>query len=126
MKDMLWYDRKRIFGMPISFTRYFLFEDKLIHSKGMLFTREGEILLYRIMDLEIKYSLFDRLLGIGTVVLYGSDVTESRFEIEKVKNPRDVLNYLSNLVEVQRAKLGIQGKDILGVLQNPGATGFNR
>lgn len=126
MKDLLWYDRKRIFGMPISFTRYFLYEDKLVHSKGLLFTREGEILLYRVMDIEIKYTLLDRLLGIGTVVLYGSDVTESKFEIEKIKNPREVLDYVSDLIEAQRSKLGIQGKDILGALQNPGATGFGK
>jgi len=123
MKQLLWADRKRIFGMPISFTRYYLYEDKLIHSRGLLLTKEGEILLYRVMDVEIKYSLLDRLLGIGTIVLYGVDVSESVFPIQKIRNPREVLNKLNELIEKERIRIGVKGTEVYGSMHSPSMYG---
>ena len=33
---VLWQDKKRICGMPISFTRYILEEDRLILNEGLI------------------------------------------------------------------------------------------
>ena len=33
--EYLWKDRKRYFGMPLSFTRYSLSEDRLFISEGL-------------------------------------------------------------------------------------------
>ena len=50
--EYLWKDRKRYFGMPISFTRYSLSEDRLFLSVGFLSIRDDEILLYRVRDID--------------------------------------------------------------------------
>jgi uncharacterized membrane protein YdbT with pleckstrin-like domain len=115
-EEILWHDRKRKMGLPLSFTRYYLQKDKLIHSEGFLFVREGEFMLYRVMDVEIKYSLIDRILGVGTIVLYGADLSDNRFVISRVKNPRRVLNQINSLVEKERLKLGIKGKELFGAM----------
>ena len=48
--NYIWTDKKRsIFGLPISFTRYFLTETKLITRKGFLSVEEDEIELYRVL-----------------------------------------------------------------------------
>lgn len=44
--DILWKDRKRILGMPISFTKYEVSNDRFITHKGLLRTETDEILLY--------------------------------------------------------------------------------
>ena len=45
--NYIWTDKKRtIFGLPISFTRYFLTEDKFITRKGFLSIEEDELDLY--------------------------------------------------------------------------------
>jgi hypothetical protein len=116
MKDSLWYDRMRVLGLPISFTRYFLLKDKLIHSKGFFMVKEGEIMLYRILDVEIQYSLLDRMLGVGTIVLFGTDVSDKKFYIKHIKNPREVLNQINELVESERVRLGIKGKELFGAM----------
>lgn len=113
-QKLLWKDRTRILGMPITFTRYRLFKDKLVHSKGLLFVQEGEFLLYRVMDVEIKYSLLDRLLGVGTIILFGADMTDRQFVIKQVKHPRRVLAKINELVEEERTRLGIKGKELFG------------
>ena len=38
--EFLWKDRKRYFGLPLSFTRYCLSEDRLFISEGFLNIRE--------------------------------------------------------------------------------------
>ena len=49
--DVKWQDRKRrMFGLPWSFTKYKLTDDKLIISTGIFSINEEEIRLYRIMD----------------------------------------------------------------------------
>ena len=48
--NYIWTDKKRtIFGLPISFTRYFLTEDKFITRKGFLSIEEDELDLYRVI-----------------------------------------------------------------------------
>ena len=44
--EFLWKDRKRYFGLPLSFTRYSLSEDRLFTSVGFLNIKDDEILLY--------------------------------------------------------------------------------
>ena len=69
----LWKDRKRYFGMPISFTRYALSEDRLFLSVGFLNIRDDEILLYRVRDIDTSRNLWQRLFGVGTVPHKSSD-----------------------------------------------------
>ena len=49
--EYLWQDRKRHLGLPISFTRYALSEDRLFLSEGFLNIRDDEVLLYRVRDI---------------------------------------------------------------------------
>ena len=42
-----WKDRKRFLGLPLSFTRYMLSEDRLFLSKGFLNVTDDEILQYQ-------------------------------------------------------------------------------
>ena len=46
----IWKDRKRYFGLPISFTRYRLSENRIFREKGFLNLKEEEVLLYRVFS----------------------------------------------------------------------------
>ena len=70
--NLLWYDKKRYMGMPISFTRFSLSSDRLFLSTGCLTIRDEEILLYRIKDLNTKRTLWQRLFGVGTITVSSS------------------------------------------------------
>ena len=60
-EELLWQDRKRILGLPISFTRYRLTAAKLLINVGLLNLREEEIRLYRVRALRLTQTLADRL-----------------------------------------------------------------
>ena len=57
MPEMIWQDRKRILGMPITFTKYSMSEDRLFIKKGFLNLSTDELLLYRVRDISLKRSL---------------------------------------------------------------------
>lgn len=101
--ELLWRDRKRtLFGLPLSFTVYELEEERLFIRTGFLKIREDEIRLYRILDLTFEQSLGQRIFGVGTIHCCSSDATMKDFDIQSVKNAREVRELLSRKVEEQR------------------------
>lgn len=111
----IWKDRKRtIFGLPLSFTRYRLTDDKLIVETGFLSRTEEEIRLYRIMDLTLERPLWQRLFGVGTIHCCTADKSTPEFDICKIKDAVNVKNLLSDMVEEQREQKRIAGREYLG------------
>ena len=109
-----WSDRKRIiFGLPWTFTKYAVTDEKLIIRTGILNIKEEEIRLYRIMDFTLKRTLFQRLWGTGTIHVDSADKSTSQFEIESIKNPEIVKNMLSDMVEEERAKKRLAGREFM-------------
>lgn len=112
---VLWQDRKRILGMPISFTKYLIKNNRLYVSRGLFSTNENEILLYRILDFNLERTLFDKILGVGTIKLITCDPTDKELYLEKIKKPKEIRDMLSDLVERQRKELNIKGREMYGV-----------
>jgi uncharacterized membrane protein YdbT with pleckstrin-like domain len=109
--DVIWKDRKRILGMPLSFTRYAATEDRFILIKGFLNTETDEILLYRITDIKLKRSLGQKIFGVGTIILYSADQTNNVLEIKNITRSDEVRGFLSKLIEEQRARKGITSRE---------------
>lgn len=110
---ILWKDRKRpIFGLPLSFTKYTLLEDKLLIDTGIFSLRQDEVKLYRIMDFTLKRSFWQRIFGVGTIHCCSADKTSPEFDIKDVKNPQGIKELLSNQVEVQRDKKRVSGREM--------------
>ncbi|MDR3239746.1 MAG: PH domain-containing protein [Clostridiales bacterium] len=112
--EILWKDRKRYLGLPISFTRYEVSEDRLILRKGFFKTETDEILIYRIMDLRLVRTLGQKIFGVGTVTLISTDKSNPALELKNIKRPDDVRRFLSKLIEQQRAARGTSSSEFLG------------
>ena len=120
--EILWADTKRILGMPISFTKYRVDENRLYCKRGFLKVETDELLLYRIMDIRSSQTLGQRIFGVGTVVLFCTDKTSGVLELKNIKKPDQVRRFLSDLVERRRTETGVKGKEIFGsggVLHSP-------
>ena len=92
--NYLWKDRKRWLGMPLSFTRYALSEDRLFLSVGFLNIKDEEILLYRIRDLSVSRTLWQRLFGVGTITVTSSDKTQPVIILKNIKDPMHVKEHI--------------------------------
>ena len=97
--NYLWKDRKRFFGMPISFTRYRLSENRLFCETGCFSLKEEEVLLYRVRDLELKRSFGQRIFGVGTICVHSSDKTTPHLDLKNIKHPKEVKELIYQTVE---------------------------
>ncbi len=101
---LIWRDRKRFLGMPLSFTRYGLSEDRLFLSQGFFTLRDEEILLYRVRDINTSRTLGQRLFGVGTITVCSSDRTMPTLVIKNIKQPMMVKELIHDNVEEAKQK----------------------
>lgn len=110
----VWHDRKRNFcGLPWTFTKYTITEEKLLIESGFLSSREEEVRLYRILDVSLKRSLMQRIFGLGTIHCCTADKSSPEFDLKNIKNPRVVKDMLSDLVEECRKENHIISREYL-------------
>ena len=114
-KIALWYDRKRtLFGLPISFTKYYFLEEKLVVKSGFFRLREEEIRFYRILDVSLNRSLGQRIFGLGTIHICSADKSMPELNITSIKNSKKTKDILSDLVEKARSDKRISAHEFIG------------
>ena len=113
-KTLVWSDRKRwLFGLPWSFTRYRLYEDKFVIDTGFFTRREDEIRLYRILDISLRRTFGERLFGLGTIHCCSGDKTSPEFEIKRIKKPCELKDLLSDMIEAEREKRRVGTREFM-------------
>ena len=110
----LWKDRKRYFGLPLSFTRYMLSEDRLFLSVGFLNIKDDEILLYRVRDIDTSRNLWQRIFGVGTITIVSSDKTMPTLVLKNVKDPVMVKELIHKQVEEVKIQRRVRVNEISG------------
>ena len=112
--EYLWKDRKRYFGLPLSFTRYALSEDRLFLSVGFLSIKDDEILLYRVRDIDTERNLFQRIFGVGTVTVLSSDKSMPNLVLKNIKDPVYVKELIHTQVEEMKIRRRVRFGEIMG------------
>ena len=111
--EYIWKDRKRFMGMPLSFTRYALSEDRLFLSVGFFSIKDEEILLYRIRDINTTRTLWQRIFGVGSVSVVSSDKTMPALTLKNIKNPLEIKELLHQQVEEMKIKRRVRLGEIM-------------
>ena len=75
--NLAYKERKRwtLFGLPFTFTEFYIYDNDIQIRAGLLDSNEDDCYMYRITDVKLKQSLFQKMFGLGTVECYTSDVT---------------------------------------------------
>lgn len=102
--EYTWKDRKRILGMPLTFTRYRMSEDRLFLSTGFFTTKDDEVLLYRVRDISLTITLWQRIFGVGTVTIISSDKTLPTLVLKNIKQPRIIKEKIHQQVEEMKMR----------------------
>ena len=111
--DYIWTDRKRFLGMPLSFTRYAMSDDRLFVSVGFLSIKDEEILLYRIRDITTSRSLWQRIFGVGSITVVSSDKTQPTLVLKNIKSPMQTKEILHEQVEEMKIKRRVRVGEIM-------------
>lgn len=114
-RNYLWKERKRLWcGLPWTFTKYALTDDRLFVTSGLLKTVENEVRLYRVMDLSLSRGLIQKIFGLGTIRVSSSDKNLGNFELINIKNSEEVKEQISELVEENRDKKRVSSREFMG------------
>jgi len=62
--------------------------DRIEWSRGILDRRVYNLDMFRVIDLKLRRSLLDCIMGVGTVSLITTDKTDPNFKFEKVRDSR--------------------------------------
>ena len=109
--NILWSDRKHHLWFPLSFTSYYIEDDRLMIKKGLLNTTLEETLLYRIVDITFKQTLAGKIFGTGNVILRTKADASGEIVLENIAKPLEIRKMLSKMVEESRDKRNIVGKE---------------
>jgi uncharacterized membrane protein YdbT with pleckstrin-like domain len=117
-------EKKRwlFFGLPMTFTKYIIKENVITIDSGFLKKVENDCYMYKVQDVELVLSFWERIFGIGTVICYTGDTTHPKLELEHIKNARAVKDYILEASEAARMKrrtintmdIGVGGVDLDG------------
>lgn len=113
-----WKDRKRFMGMPLSFTRYMLSNDRLFLRVGFLSTKSDEILLYRVRDLGVSQTLWQRIFGVGSVNITSTDSSLPNLTMKNVKHPYEVKELIHQFVEEAKLTYKVRISEFVGGVDN--------
>ncbi len=62
--------------------------ERIEWGRGIFDRRVDNLDMFRVIDLKMRRSLFDCIVGIGTVGLITTDKTDPEFDFEKIRRPR--------------------------------------
>jgi uncharacterized membrane protein YdbT with pleckstrin-like domain len=112
---MVYVERKRtkFLGLPLSYTKYTISEEKLSITSGFLSITEDDCFMYKIQDVRLTRSFMERIFKLGTITCYTGDTTHPKLELEHIKRSgviKDFIMYASE--EARRKRRALRAKQM--------------
>ena len=103
---MEYIERKRwvFLGLPFTFTKYYIKDEVITINKGFFTKIENDCYMYKIQDVTLKQTFFERMVKIGTIVCYTGDTTHPELRLEHIKNPRTIKAFILKSSEEARLR----------------------
>ncbi len=79
-------------------------EEYILIDTGFLNTVENDCYMYKVQDVTLKRSFFERIVGLGTVECHTGDTTHPVLELKHIKHSMEIKKYISKVSEEARLK----------------------
>lgn len=96
--------RSLFFGLPLSFTTYRIDEELIYRKEGLLNLKEDDCYLYKIQDVTLTRSLFERMFGLSTIICHTGDTTDPILTLSHIRNGEEIKKYLVKTSDDGRLK----------------------
>ena len=78
-------------------------EDMITVDTGVFTKVENDCYMYKVQDVEHTASIWERMVGLGTIVCYTGDTTHPKLLIEHIRNSKQIKEFI--LKESEEARL---------------------
>ncbi|HHU74770.1 MAG TPA: PH domain-containing protein [Clostridiales bacterium] len=96
--------RSKFLGLPFSFTKYKITEEKIRITTGFLSIIEDDAYMYKIQDVRLTRSLMERIFKLGTITCYTGDTTHPELILYQIKNASVIKDFIMQSSEEARRK----------------------
>ncbi len=93
-----------LFGLPWTFTKYEIRDNDFTIIKGFFTVRENDCYMYKISDVEITRTLWQRMAGLSTITLFTSDVTDRTITMKNIKHGKEIKDFILQASESARLR----------------------
>jgi uncharacterized membrane protein YdbT with pleckstrin-like domain len=117
-------ERKRwlFLGLPWTFTKYTITPGVVTTNRGFLNTVEDDCYMYKVQDVKLTVSFWERLVRVATITCYTGDVTDPELKLVHIRHAKEIKSYLLKTSEEARLKrrtlntmdIGAHGVDMDG------------
>lgn len=99
-------EKKRVvfFGLPLSFTKYTIAEEKITITSGFLSITEDDAMMYKIQDVRLTRSLAERIFKLGTITCYTGDTTHPELVLVHIRHAGEIKDFIMQASEEARRK----------------------
>lgn len=122
--EVIFAERKRwlFFGLPFTFTKYTITPSLVTIDQGLFNTVEDDCYMYKVQDVKLNTSLFEKIFKLGTIICFTGDVTNPELRLVHIKHAKEIKSYLLKQSETARLKrrtlntvdIGARGLDLDG------------
>lgn len=91
-------------GLPFTFTRYLIKDEMITVQEGFLNRKENDCYMYKVQDVELRTSLWERAFKLGTVVCYTGDTTNRELQLVHIRNAKQIKDFILEASEQARLK----------------------
>lgn len=103
---MIYTEKKRtkLFGLPITFTSYTISDDKITITSGFLNITVDDAYMYKVQDVKLTKSFWERIYGLGSLTCYTGDTTHPELKIMHIRQASTIKEFLLTASEEARRK----------------------
>ena len=114
-------ERKRwvFLGLPWTFTVYHVREDMITIDRGLLSKQEDDCYMYKVADVHLDRSFFERMFGLGTITCFTGDTTDSKLIFKHIKHSREIKNYILEAADKERIRRRTVNMQGVGYHEDP-------
>lgn len=94
--------------MKLSSTHYTLTPMRLTVKSGIFSKKIDDIALFRIKDTEMRQSFWQRIGGVGSIVIISADSTDPVAVLEGISKPDEVRKLLRDQADLSRRREGVR------------------
>jgi uncharacterized membrane protein YdbT with pleckstrin-like domain len=90
--------------LTVRFTRYELSQERLKLTTGVFSRQTDNLELYRVSDIRISQSFWQRMVKIGNIDLISTDKTTPELPLHSIRNHHEIADTIRTCVERMRDK----------------------